>query len=142
MKKTKDFIGRLSEYLTDRLASEKSVIAVYVFGSYAQGKARPDSDLDLAFLVDEEIYKHDGFEASKTPYLVSAYLSQEFDIETDVIILNSASIEVAYEIVTQGKCLYFSDKDKKIEYEIKIRGLYFDFKPFLEELRSKTLKNL
>jgi len=36
----------------------------------------------------------------------------------------------------------FSDKDKKIEYEIKIRGLYFDFKPFLEELRSKTIKNL
>jgi len=38
-------------------ASKPTIKALYVFGSYARGEARPDSDLDLAFEftgVDED----------------------------------------------------------------------------------------
>jgi predicted nucleotidyltransferase len=35
--------------LTNWAATKPTIKAVYVFGSYARGEARPDSDLDLAF---------------------------------------------------------------------------------------------
>jgi hypothetical protein len=30
----------------------------------------------------------------------------------------------------------------RMEYELKIKGMYFDFKPFLEDLRSKRLARI
>jgi predicted nucleotidyltransferase len=35
--------------LAEWAASKPAIKALYVFGSYARGEARPDSDLDLAF---------------------------------------------------------------------------------------------
>jgi hypothetical protein len=29
-----------------------------------------------------------------------------------------------------------------MEYELKIKGMYFDFKPFFEELRANSLAHL
>jgi hypothetical protein len=56
--------------------------------------------------------------------------------------LNSSSLEIAYEVVATGKCLFEIDPDLRMEYEIKIKGMYFDFRPFLEELRAKSLAHL
>ncbi len=135
-------IEQISNFLAENLRQEKSILVVYVFGSYARGDTHPESDLDLAFLVDEKRYKTDPFDATAPAHIISANIGIKFDIETDVTILNSASIEMAYDIVTKGKCVYFRDEDKKIEYEIKIRSLYYDFRPFLEELRKKTIAEL
>jgi hypothetical protein len=66
----------------------------------------------------------------------------QLDRETDVTILNSASLEMAYEVVTSGKCLFELDPDMRMEYELKIKGMYFDFKPFPEELRAKRLARI
>ena len=41
-------IEKLSEYFNEK----SGVIAVYVFGSYAKGKERPSSDLDIGLLFD------------------------------------------------------------------------------------------
>jgi len=57
--------------------------------------------------------------------------------QTDVIILNSASIETTYQAVTSGKVIFEADHDNRLEYEATVRGLYFDFKPFLDTLRSR-----
>jgi hypothetical protein len=75
-------------------------------------------------------------------HLIAAHVGVEFNKETDVTILNSSSLEIAYEVVTSGKCLFESDPNMRMEYELKIKGMYFDFKPFLEELRAKSLVNL
>jgi predicted nucleotidyltransferase len=37
------------QVLAQWAAAKPTIKALYVFGSYAQGAARPDSDLDLAF---------------------------------------------------------------------------------------------
>ncbi|MFC1466200.1 MAG: nucleotidyltransferase domain-containing protein [Candidatus Brachytrichaceae bacterium NZ_4S206] len=43
------------------------VQAVYLFGSYAEGRARPDSDLDLAILL-----RHAGLRERRLDILMSA----------------------------------------------------------------------
>jgi hypothetical protein len=39
-------------------------------------------------------------------------------------------------VITTGKLLYENDPDDRFEYEIALKGMYFDFKPFLDELRK------
>ncbi len=63
-------------------------------------------------------------------------------IADDVTILNGSSVEMAYEVVTTGQCIYQADPDMRLEYEAKARGMYFDFRPFLLEMRSRCLASL
>jgi predicted nucleotidyltransferase len=126
----------------DMTDSQGVIAAVYLFGSFLRGGLRIDSDIDLAFLLDEKAYKSDPIIAMSPAHLIAAKVGMQLDRETDVTILNSASLEMAYEVVTSGKCLFELDPDIRMEYEIKIKGMYFDFRPFLEELRAKALVNL
>ena len=126
----------------DMTDSQGVIAVVYLFGSFLRGGLRIDSDIDLAFLLDEKAYKSDPIIAMSPAHLIAAKVGMQLDRETDVTILNSASLEMAYEVVTSGKCLFELDLDLRMEYEIKIKGMYFDFRPFLEELRAKSLAHL
>jgi hypothetical protein len=64
-------------------------------------------------------------------------MALSLDAEIDVTVLNGASTEMAYEVITTGICLYDADSDRRFEYEAKVRGMYFDFKPFLDTLRKQ-----
>jgi predicted nucleotidyltransferase len=121
---------------------DDSIIAVYLFGSCAKDGIEKASDIDLAFLLDAQAYKADPINAMYPTYLLTAGIAMQFDKETDVTILNSSSLEVAYEIMVTSKCVYESDLELRLDYEIKIRGMYFDFKPFLAELRLSSLAKL
>jgi len=49
------------------------------------------------------------------------------------------TIVAAYQAVTTGMLIYEADRETRLEYESGLRGLYFDFKPFLEKLRAGTM---
>jgi len=132
----------LQEYLRQVIPKSSSVAAVYLFGSFGQGREREQSDIDLAFLFPDALYKIDSFEVMGLAAIVAAQVGMRFDRETDLTILNAASIEIAYEVVTSGSCVYASDLDRRLEYEAVIRGMYYDFRPFLKELRSRCLARL
>ena len=126
----------------DMTDSQGVIAVVYLFGSFLRGGLRIDSDIDLAFLLDEKAYKSDPIIAMSPAHLIAAQVGMKFDRQTDVMILNSASLELAYEVITTGKRIYEIDPDLRIEYEIKIKGMYFDFRPFLEKLRAGSLAQL
>ena len=120
---------------------DESIKLIYLFGSALKKPLSEASDIDLAFLIDDARYSKDPIQASYSAYNASTNFSLKLDKRTDVIILNSSSIEIAYEVITSGTCMYAFDFDIKFEYEAKIRGLYYDFMPFLLELRAKKLKS-
>lgn len=138
---TTNIVDDLIRYFNSSQVDE-SVVAVYLFGSLIKSETKNSSDIDLAFLLDEQAYKTDPIDAMSPAHLIAAQFGMKVDKETDVTILNSASLEIAYEVVTTGKCLFELDPDMRMEYELKIKGMYFDFKPFLEELRAKSLAHL
>jgi predicted nucleotidyltransferase len=138
-------ISNIANILRKQIAErrgETSIVSVYLFGSILKGNAGKASDIDLAFLLDEKEYKSDPIITMSPAHLIAAHVGVEFNKETDVTILNSSSLEIAYEVVTSGKCLFEWDPDMRMEYELKIKGMYFDFKPFLEDLRSKRLARI
>lgn len=133
---------KLQNSLTKIDVGNRTVVAVYLFGSNKKGYAGKNSDLDLAFLLDECAYRDDPLATVAPSYLAATSMGMSLGWKTDVTILNAASLEIAYEVVTTGKCLLENDTDKRTAYEIALRGMYFDFKPFLEELRSNCVNNL
>ena len=140
-----DNVSNITKFLRKQIAEmrgETSIVSVYLFGSILKGNADKASDIDLAFLLDEKVYKSDPIITMSPAHLIAAHVGVEFNKETDVTILNSSSLEIAYEVVTSGKCLFELDPDMRMEYELKIKGMYFDFKPFLEDLRSKRLARI
>jgi uncharacterized protein len=120
-------------------APQGHLIVVYVFGSFARNQERPKSDIDLAFLVDPASYRMDPFEATVPVHMVAGKMGMELNRAVDVSVLNSASLEIAYEIVAGGECLFESDPELRVQYELKVKGMYFDFKPFISELRAKRI---
>jgi len=140
-----DNVSNITKFLrkqTAEMQGETSIVSGYLFGSILEGNAGKTSDIDLAFLLDENAYKSDPINAMSPAHLIAAKVGLQLDRETDVTILNSASLEIAYEVVTTGKCIFEIDPDLRMGYEIKIKGMYFDFRPFLEELRAKSLAHL
>jgi len=137
-----NLITDLKEYVTETLADDSSVLAVYVFGSCVSETAAEEADLDLAFLVDHKAYNSNPLRAVSPAFMIATRIGMRFGKETDVTILNGSSIEMAYEVVTTGRCIHEGAPDTRLEYEAKVRGMYFDFKPFLMELRSRSLSSL
>ncbi len=131
---------RLGNYISESDEAKRSIMAVYLFGSALHPeKFKADSDIDLAFHLDRALYKKDPLTGSAPAYMAAAEIGMEMDRQTDVIILNSASIETAYQAVTTGILVYEAISECRLEYEALIRGLYFDFKPFLEKIRAKSM---
>lgn len=140
--KNEDVTKFLQEHLSQMLSEVPSVEAVYLFGSHARGEAHEASDIDLAFLFEEEAYKKDPFESFARASIVSARIGDSLRKSSDVTVLNGSSLEIAYEIITTGICVYERDCEKKTAYEVRVMGLWYDFKPFLEELRKRGIEAL
>ena len=133
----------IQSYIADTKIAHQSIKAVYLFGSVLEpNEFKPGSDIDIAFLVDKDLYKDDPLSASSSSYSLAAEIGLMLDRQTDVTILNSASIETSYQVIVTGTLIYEFDNNLRIEYEIALKGLYFDFKPFLNTLRSQHISKL
>ncbi len=115
---------------------KKPIIAIYLFGSYAKGKEKAKSDIDLAFVFDERFYKEDPFRALQEAELLGSEISKMMHKAVDVVILNGASLSFAYYTVRNGICLYEIGTVNRILYEVTLDNKYQDFMPFIKELRD------
>ena len=61
MEESTKIIRELEIYLREIIENVSPIVVVYLFGSYAKGKEKARSDMDLAFLLDEKAYKADPF---------------------------------------------------------------------------------
>ena len=98
------------DYIKSFLIEELEAELIYLFGSYAAGKARDDSDLDLAFLSSEEIDDYQRF-------LTAQKLASKLNIDVDLIDLSQASTVFRAQII-QGELLYAENKQQKQEFEM------------------------
>ncbi|MBS3810134.1 MAG: nucleotidyltransferase domain-containing protein [Desulfobacterales bacterium] len=131
----------LLSYISESGDARETIVAAYLFGSVLRPENfKKNSDIDMAFLLDRRLYKQDPLINSAPAYMAAAEIAAMAERQTDVIILNSASIETAYQAITTGTPVYEADHEHRLEYEALLRGMYFDFKPFLEQLRTKSMR--
>lgn len=94
------------------LLDEFKVYAIYFFGSMAANKMRKDSNVDIAFLTDEDISDYEVFMKSSKLYDV-------FKRDCNLINLKKSSTILKIQVIGKGKIVYCSDNFKKSSFEIK-----------------------
>ncbi len=105
--------------------------AIILFGSYARGDQRKDSDVDIAIKSNENITKKQLFEMTEK-------LEQILKKDVDLIDLNTISDSFRYEILMNGKVLYCKDSFQFDLYKLDIFREYLE----LNESRKAIIENV
>lgn len=90
---------------------------VYAFGSRAEGRARADSDLDLAVLGRAPLASLPRFELQRE-------LSARLGLDVDFVDLQAANSVLRLEVVTRGQRLFCRDASRALDFEARVLGDY------------------
>lgn len=123
----------------ERLAGifkKQKVLLAYLFGSQANGRKGPLSDIDIAVYFDQMLGPDERFDLRLEVLGELVDLFKTDDI--DLVVLNDAPPLLAHRILKEG-LLIFSDNDKiRLEYEVKAVLKYLDWKPYLEKYTKEA----
>jgi predicted nucleotidyltransferase len=112
-------------------ADAEEFAAAYLFGSWARGSARPDSDVDVGVLYVE----------APPPGLEGLAFHLEADLErllkrpVHLIVLNRAPVDLAQRVLRDGCILLDRDSSRRIRFEVRTRQEFWDLEPFLRRYR-------
>lgn len=109
-----DVDGRIAAAVT--ALQDHGAVFAYLHGSRAAGTAGPESDADIAAYFDAE--PPEAFEV-----LLPAGI--------DLLVLNSAPLELAGRIALHGKLLFERDAGARVRWEATTRKIYLDELPRL-----------
>ena len=110
---------RVVEEICEYLKTCGDVAVAYLFGSRATGKARSDSDYDIAVL----------FTKLPSPGELLALRADLVFIteKLDLVVLNSASAPLRHEVLKHGKTLLLVDREGDVELRYRTFREYQDF---------------
>jgi predicted nucleotidyltransferase len=112
------------------------VIAAYLFGSRARGEATEGSDLDVAVLVGGP------FGLLERERLADRLAAASGVAEVDVVVLDTAPLELRGRVVREGRLLYSSDEPARVAFHVRTLSEYFDFLPTLEGHTRRYLRQV
>ena len=104
--------------------------AAYVFGSVASGRARADSDVDVAVLIDRRVPP--GRILKYRLKLMADLGTALHRSDVDVVILNEASPLLAHRVLSQGTLVFERSASARVRFQTKTAGLYLDLIPTFE----------
>lgn len=94
------------------LKEEFNPIVIYLFGSASRNELRKDSDIDIAFLTDNDIDPYECF-------MKAQELADIFKRDVDLINLNTSSTVFKVQVVGNGKRIYCSNDTKRMYFEMR-----------------------
>lgn len=107
-----------------------TVLAIYAFGSRIQGTARPDSDLDLAILIE-------GYADPLQLWDVANQLANQLNYPVDLLDFRAASTVMQHQILTTGQQLWGLEPQAGV-YECFVMSE----KTHLDEARAQLLTDI
>lgn len=117
------------------LMKHDKIVFAYIFGSYAKGNIREDSDIDIAIYLKDNIDTYEYLD-------MKMELSEVFKREVDLVILNDATPLLKYEIYKNNILLFTNDKSMENKYKVKTLFEYNDMKRYLDLSYDKTIERL
>ena len=112
------------------VAKRPEIQAAYVFGSVARRRARADSDVDVAVLVDRRVPP--GRILKYRLKLMADLGTALHRSDVDVVILNEASPLLAHRVLSQGTLVFERSASARVRFQTKTAGLYLDLIPTFE----------
>ncbi|MGM0509383.1 MAG: type VII toxin-antitoxin system MntA family adenylyltransferase antitoxin [Fusobacteriota bacterium] len=124
---------KIDEKITNIILEELNHLKIdfiYIFGSYAQGKNREDSDLDIAFYSNE---KYDEYKL----FLIKNELSKKLKKEIDLVQLKESSTVFQKEVISKGTVIYEKNEINRQKFEMIVMKKYMK----LNQERSEIIEN-
>jgi predicted nucleotidyltransferase len=125
----------LEERLTLALSSRREVLFARLFGSRANERARPGSDVDLAVLLSPEIAA--GLRASALRRLDEMLYERFPGLIFHVVNLATAPPLLQVEIMTRGQTLIPGRAGLEEDLRLKALKLFFDAAPLYKARRAR-----
>jgi predicted nucleotidyltransferase len=123
------------------LQTRGDLVASYLFGSRAEGVARPDSDVDIALLFKRALDRQALWDARLE---IGAALSRLCRCAVDVVPLNEAPVLLCFQVLRHGRLLTDQQPSARAEFEVRALSRYYDagrYRAFRsEELRRRILE--
>lgn len=129
----------ISALLRDLLADQDGLVAVYLFGSLAEGKAHPLSDVDIALLFDETLSPQQMFERTLA---LGAMIEQVLPVAVDVIPLNRAGPLLRFQVIQKGRLVLERDRTQRCLFHMRTMNAYYDAKPYLDYQQNETIRRI
>ncbi|MDA3894599.1 MAG: nucleotidyltransferase domain-containing protein [Desulfobacteraceae bacterium] len=128
-----EFLVILKEYFY----KNDEIIAAYLFGSFAAGKATPSSDLDIALLIPPAENRMEVFHARLRYH---TELSDLMKKNVDIVLLREAGEMLSYQILKFGRLVFERDRDSHREFVAKRVIQCLDFK-YYEKIMQQGMIN-
>ena len=119
---------KITEFLKKKIPG---LLGIYIYGSFAENRLRPDSDIDIAFLTWEKISAVDKWK-------IQEELASLLDIDIDLVDLKDASVVLRAEVVENGTRIYTQNEYECDNFEVTTYSMYAD----LNETRKDILNDI
>ena len=103
--------------IEDYLAKTLDPYLIVLFGSAATGKLRADSDIDLAYLSDQDIEAYDLF-------MLSQQLASLLGRDVHLLNLNQVPTVLQAQVIDKGKMILDREPNRRQEFFILIFKTY------------------
>jgi predicted nucleotidyltransferase len=137
---TEEIIRRLTSDEARKAFEENGVLAAYLYGSAAHGRMHPHSDVDVAVVFEHSVPKSEHFD--RRLKLIGAVMDMLHVNDVDVVPLNNAPLLLAFHVLKQPVELYRADERRAAEFEMKTIGMYYDFRPVLDEYGREMFRRI
>lgn len=125
-----DIIEKSKEIL---LHEVEDLDAIILFGSYARGKQKTTSDIDIAIKPIEELNSVKMLD-------IKNKIEDAIGIDVHLINLNTINEDFKYEILISGKTLYCKNEYEFEMYKLKMYSNYLlfseDRKPIIDKIKN------
>lgn len=103
----------------------EDIIALFFFGALARGELKPLSDLDFAILLKGN---SNGEKMLHRQLDLMGIIAQELATEEfDLILLNTAPLRFAHQILKNGKRIFVKDPQQLGDFQERVVKKYLDF---------------
>ncbi|MBI5197652.1 MAG: nucleotidyltransferase domain-containing protein [Nitrospirae bacterium] len=117
---------------------ELSVAVVYLFGSQAQGRTTPMSDIDIGIVFRSPADPTDSLTVYTRLYDL---FTDHFPApgEMDIVFLQQSPSSFQYQVIKHGIVLYEDNPVFRADYEEQVIKEYLDFEPVLRRFSEALL---
>ncbi|HEC36053.1 MAG TPA: nucleotidyltransferase domain-containing protein [Anaerolineae bacterium] len=121
------------------LATQPDVIAAYLFGSLAEERATPRSDVDIAILFADA---SDPLAVGDRQLQLMGELERFADREVDVVVLNTAPPVLQHQVLRHGRLLYERNRRARVDFEVRAGQMYADLQPMRDFFRRALFQEI
>lgn len=121
----------LEQQLIETINAQLSTDFILLFGSFAKGTAREDSDIDLAYFSDQQLSSYERF-------TLAGDLAALANCEVDLVDLKQIDTVLTMQIFSEGIPIYIKNDNEFTRQKMRAYSMYAT----LSEQRAAILNDI